>query len=113
MIATLVISPSLDQRIEEINKLLHLREVILNHPDVLYFPSDSKLGILEARKIKMHFSLKPYSSKGRAVVMEDASSLTDQAQNALLKTLEELPDQGIIILGAASDTKLLPTVLSR
>ena len=113
MIARLIISPSLDQRIEEINKLLHLREVILNHPDVLYFPSDSKLGILEARKIKMHFSLKPYSSKGRAVVMEDASSLTDQAQNALLKTLEELPDQGIIILGAASDTKLLPTVLSR
>ena len=68
---------------------------------------------MEARKVKEHFSLKPYSAKGRVVVLEDASKLTPDAQNALLKTLEELPEEGIIILGADSESKFLPTVLSR
>lgn len=122
MIATLLISPSLEVIKAETVKTLasHLssgnssgNSNYFNHPDVLYFSSDSKLGILEARKIKEHFSLKPYSAKGRAVVLEDASVLTIEAQNALLKTLEELPSEAILILGATSDSKFLPTILSR
>ena len=115
MIARLLISPDLEERVEEINKTLrsHLGSGVLNHPDVLYFSADSKLGIAEARKIKEHFSLKPYSAKGRAVVMENASNLTIEAQNALLKTLEEPPAEAILILGAPSDVKFLPTILSR
>lgn len=122
MIAKLLISQSGQRRKEEILKLLafhllgrraHVPGGGTNHPDLLYFPDDTKLGIAEARKIKGHFSLKPYSSKGRAVVLENASSLTDEAQNALLKTLEELPEHAIFILAADSDSKLLPTVVSR
>lgn len=71
------------------------------------------MGIAEARKIKEHFALKPFSAKGRVLVIEDAGSLTIEAQNALLKTLEEPPQEAILILGVASDTYLLPTILSR
>ncbi len=115
MIARLLIGPleTIKKEIQE-NLALHLRGVnVNNHPDLLYFSSDSKLGIAESRKIKEFFSLKPYSGKGRAVVLEDATSLTPEAQNALLKTLEELPKHGLFILCANSDAPFLPTVLSR
>ncbi len=85
----------------------------VNHPDLLYIQAGEKLGIAEAKKIKDHFYLKPYSAQGKVVILEDASVLTVEAQNALLKTIEELPKEAIIILGAASDANLLPTILSR
>lgn len=113
MIARLIISTSVKSRVEEIEKLLSEAGLKQNHPDILYFDSTSRLGIEQARIIKEHFSLKPYSAKGRAVVLEDASNLTHEAQNALLKILEELPEYALFILGADSETKLLPTVISR
>ena len=117
MIARLLISPLPERRAEIANILAsHIgkgNSDYTKHPDVLYYPSDSKLGILEARKIKEHFSLRPYSAKGRAIVLEDASNLTIEGQNALLKTLEEPPANAILILGAPSDAKFLPTILSR
>jgi len=101
-------------RVEDLSRSVGSHDLpIRNHPDVLYFPDESKLGIAEVRKIKEHFSLKPYQAKGRTVVLEDATKLTIEAQNALLKTLEELPADALFILGADSDSKLLPTVLSR
>lgn len=112
MIARLILS-TLEKRVEEISKILSQKHVTPNHPDLLYFPSDSKLGIEQARQIKDHFLLKPYQLKGKVVVLEDASVLTLEAQNALLKTLEEPPEGTLLILGAPSEDKLLPTVLSR
>lgn len=106
MIARLLISESLEQRRKEIG-------INPKHPDVLYFKQGEKLGIAEARKIKEHFSLKPYSAKGRTVILEDAGVLTPEAQNALLKTIEELPQDAVLILGASSAANLLPTILSR
>ena len=111
MIARLLISSSLEIIKTEVVKILAPNPI--TYPDVLYFSSESKLGISEARKIKEHFSLKPYSAKGRLVVLENASGLTPEAQNALLKTLEELPKEALLILGANSDSHFLPTVLSR
>lgn len=113
MIARLVISPSLERRGQEVKKILAPVGLTNPHPDLLYFPSDSKLGVEQARIIREHFSLKPYSAKGRGVVLEDATNLTTEAQNALLKTLEEPPANAVLILGASSDAKFLPTILSR
>lgn len=113
MIARLLISSSLDERIGEIEKMLSDNGIRGNHPDLLYFPANSKLGIESAKMIKTHFSKKPYSAKGRAVALEDAAGLTTEAQNALLKTLEEPPPEALLILGAGSEAKLLPTILSR
>lgn len=113
MIARLLISQSLKERVAEIERILKDFDLSPNHPDLLYLPYDSKLGMAEARKIKEYFSLKPYSAKGRAAVLEDASALTVEAQNALLKILEEPPAEAILILAAPSDAKFLPTILSR
>src|SRR3989344_1837552 len=113
MIARLLISKEPQSRINEVTRILTQENLSLNHPDLLYFPEGSKLGIESARQIKEHFSLKPYSAKGRVVVLEDASALTPEAQNALLKTLEEPPEYALILLGAPSEDTLLPTVLSR
>lgn len=115
MIARLLISTNPDNLKKEIDKALacNLKGCRTNHPDVLYFKQGEKLGIAEAKKIKAHFSLKPYSAPGRGVVLEDASVMTVEAQNALLKTLEELPENAVLILGASSDANILPTILSR
>lgn len=115
MIARLLISTSQNRIKEEVSRTLalYLKGVNVNHPDVLYFKAGEKLGITEARKIKEHFSLKPYSLKGRVVIIEDASVMTHEAQNALLKTLEEPPAEAILILGAPSEANFLPTILSR
>ncbi len=117
MIARLLISADPVIKKREIDQILasHFQSENLrtNHPDLLYFPPDSKLGIEQAKKIKEHFSLKPYSAKGMVVVLEDASALTIEAQNALLKTLEEPPQNAILILAASSDASFLPTILSR
>lgn len=115
MIARLLISPDLDLRVKEIASILAttFEKEGINHPDLLYFKDDSKLGIEQARNIKTHLSLKPYSAHGRGVILETASNLTLEAQNALLKTLEELPNKALFILGVKSELDLLPTVLSR
>lgn len=115
MIARVLISPSLEIRKKEIEKVLalHIGTVKLTHPDIFYMKEGEKLGIEQARKIKEHFSLKPYQAKGRAVILEDASNLTTEAQNALLKTLEEPPPDGIIVMCASSEANFLPTILSR
>lgn len=113
MIARLYISQNQGNRVGEMEKVLTDLEIKNPHPDLLYFPQNSKLGITEARKIKDHFSYKSFNGSTRAVVLEDASNLTVEAQNSLLKTLEELPEHGLFMMGASSDSKLLPTVVSR
>lgn len=113
MIARLIISHSQDSLKKEVDGLLKKVGLKKPHPDLFYIDSTQKLGIAEARKIKEFFSLKPYSAKGRAVILEEASDLTTEAQNALLKTLEELPEHALFIMCANSDATFLPTVLSR
>lgn len=115
MIARLLISPDQNLRIEAIADILtsHISSGSLNNPDLLYFKSDSKLGIEQARQIKSHLSIKPNSLKGKIVVVEDASVLTTEAQNALLKTLEEPPKKALIILGVKSESDLIETIISR
>ncbi|MBI2314663.1 hypothetical protein HYU93_01195 [Candidatus Daviesbacteria bacterium] len=113
MTAKLLLSLSYNTRLIAIQEELKKQNLPISHPDLLYFDQETKLGISEARKIKDHFSLKPYSAKGRGVVLEDAAKLTIEAQNALLKTLEELPKEATLVLGASSEASLLPTILSR
>lgn len=113
MIAKLLISPLLENRVEEIGKLLMEQNFSQNHPDLIYFADEEKLGVEAAKKIRQHLSLKPYSAEGRIVVVESAHNLTVDAQNSLLKTLEEPPESAIIILGAEKESQLLPTILSR
>lgn len=84
-----------------------------NHPDLMWFGPGDKLGIEQARKIKDFLSLKPYQSGGQIIVITSAQNLTTDAQNALLKTLEEHADGITFILGVSSEDQLLSTIISR
>lgn len=73
----------------------------------------SSLGIDIVREIKNFLSQKPFISTKRTVVVLGAEELTSEAQNAILKILEDAPKSALIILVASSPERLLPTVISR
>lgn len=113
MVAKIFISSSPEAIRNEFDEILKKIGANLNHPDLLWFAAGEKVGIEQARKIKQYLSTKPYQLRGKIIIIEDGSVITDEAQNALLKTLEELPKEAIILIGTNSDANLLPTVLSR
>src|SRR3990167_5043584 len=75
-------------------------------------PSPS-IGIMEIRKIKQILSLKPMGELNRLIILKDMDKATIEAQNALLKILEEPPLSTYFVLTARNPNSLLPTVLSR
>lgn len=113
MLAKIILHANLDQRVDLIRKILSENNLIPPHPDLLYLEDAEKLGVEQTKKIRQFLSLKPYSAKGRAVALESAHNLTLDAQNSLLKSLEEPPKNAIILLGAESESNLLPTIISR
>ena len=88
-----------------------------NHPDIIYVekPKDkASIGVDEIReKILGEVYLKPYLAKRRVFIIKDGDILSDEAQNALLKVLEEPPENVSFIICVTSQDKLLSTVLSR
>lgn len=87
-----------------------------NHPDVIYFQREKEttIGVDEIREqINNTVSIKPYNSKYKIYIIEDAHLMTDAAQNSLLKTIEEPPEYVIIILLTSNREKLLLTIQSR
>ena len=75
--------------------------------------SKSSIGIGEVRALGREANLKPFEGGTRVFIVEDAERLTPEAANALLKTLEEPPDQVVLALLASEPSVLPPTVLSR
>ena len=93
-----------------------------NHPDVWIEDSDTeRIGINVVRAsgqpeqigLQDFFSRRSYGGGRRAAVVARAERMTDQAANALLKTLEEPPAGSHIILCAASPERLPQTIVSR
>ena len=87
-----------------------------NHPDLLYSELDANTGALkieEIRSVSQRLSLKPYEARYRIAILRDFDHARGQAQDALLKTLEEPPPQALLILLAPSSEVLLPTITSR
>lgn len=81
---------------------------------LLVIDSDSSsISIDEVRNIRKWLKLKHDSAHKRVVVIHDAQRLTHEAQNAILKTLEETPEGVHFILGSTDTNMLLDTVLSR
>ena len=71
------------------------------------------IGIAETRLFIRSLSLAPHSGNSTAGIITDAHLLTAEAQQSLLKTLEEPPAHAYIFLGAEHDRQLLPTIASR
>lgn len=86
------------------------------HPDVIWLermPGKLSLGVGEARELIHQLYLRPYQARSRVCIISEAERLTDEAQSALLKTLEEPPDSNLLVLVTSQESKLLPTVQSR
>ncbi|HHW45549.1 MAG TPA: DNA polymerase III subunit delta' [Clostridiales bacterium] len=86
-----------------------------NSPDIIHVTSGGKKSIQvdDIREIRQRASVFPHQSPKQVFVIERADTMTPQAQNALLKILEEPPEFVIFILIAESGLSLLPTILSR
>ncbi len=86
-----------------------------NQPDVITVTHDkpSGIGVGEIRKMRADLQIRPYANARKVYIIPDAEKLTAQAQNALLKTLEEPPEYANLILIANGLSSFLPTVLSR
>ncbi|MCL5438444.1 MAG: hypothetical protein M1268_00460 [Patescibacteria group bacterium] len=77
------------------------------------FIKDEKPGIEQIRNLQKGIFLKPFKSKIKITIIQNAEKMTIDAQNALLKILEEPPPDTIIILTATKKDFLLPTIISR
>ncbi len=87
-----------------------------NNPDIFYVkPLKTKsLGVDDIREqIVERVKIRPYSYEKKIFIVDNADAMTVQAQNALLKTLEEPPEYVVIVLIAQNLENFLPTVLSR
>lgn len=86
-----------------------------NHPDVITVTHEKiSIGVDDIRvQVNGDIAIKPYSGPYKIYIIDDADKMTEQAQNALLKTIEEPPAYAIIILLTTNSSKLLPTILSR
>ena len=71
------------------------------------------IGIGQVRELQREASLKPYEGSYRVFIFDGAEHLSEEAANSLLKTLEEPPDQVILVLLASNPDALLPTIVSR
>lgn len=87
-----------------------------NHPDLIYV-THSKPGSIGVDDIREQINdtimIRPYSSYYKIYIVDEAEKMTVQAQNALLKTIEEPPAYAIIILMTTNEETFLPTILSR
>ncbi len=89
------------------------------HPDVRPLSLEVQpggrrtLGIEAVRAMRSGMAERPFSGRRKVYLIEDAETMTPEAQNALLKTLEEPPSFVVILLAALSDHLLLETVVSR
>jgi DNA polymerase-3 subunit delta' len=86
------------------------------HPDVhLLVPSGAggQIRISAARALSTELSLLPVEGRRRIAIIASAQRLNEDAQNALLKTLEEPPAGVTIVLCADDEDPILPTVRSR
>ncbi|MEE1007124.1 MAG: DNA polymerase III subunit delta' [Acutalibacteraceae bacterium] len=93
----------------------HLAQ-IGTHPDITVIaPEDGKKNITvpQIRALRTEAYVKPHMADRRVFVIDKADSMNEQAQNALLKVLEEPPADIIFILIAESAAALLDTIISR
>jgi len=81
--------------------------------DVIEIDAASNRGIDEIRDLREKVKYAPVSSKYKVYIIDEVHMLTPQAFNALLKTLEEPPENVVFILATTAPEKLPATILSR
>lgn len=87
-----------------------------SQPDIIYLQHEKPNTISVddiRRQINSDISVKPYASPYKIYIVDEAEKMNLQAQNALLKTIEEPPAYGIILLLTTNTASFLPTIQSR
>ncbi|MGI8419624.1 MAG: hypothetical protein ACR2LN_03180 [Candidatus Levyibacteriota bacterium] len=118
MVSFIVISKDKKKR-EEYSKVftkehhIHMFDTTVLEKDTSDKKSTQSIGIEDIKQLQKKIFLKPIKSKSKAIIIQDAQLLTPEAQNALLKVLEEPPAHTMILLNTTSKEALLPTILSR
>ena len=85
-----------------------------SQPDIIFVSHDkpNTIGVEDIRtQINNDIGIKPYSSPRKVYIMSEGEKMTVQAQNALLKTLEEPPEYAVILILTTNVEALLPTIL--
>lgn len=87
-----------------------------NHPDVITVTHEKEtfISVEEIRKqVVEDIDIKPYESDYKIYIIPEADKMNAAAQNAILKTIEEPPEYGIILLLASNIGNFLQTIVSR
>ena len=85
-----------------------------NHPDFnIIEPDGNKIKIEQIRELQKRIQEKPIISNNKVYIIDFADTMTTEAQNCLLKTLEEPPEFATIILLGNNESAFLPTIKSR
>lgn len=86
---------------------------VSNSLDVTEIDAASHNGVDDARELTQRVNLAPVLGRYRIVIVDECHQLTTQAQNALLKCIEEPPKHVVFILCTTEAHKVLPTIASR
>jgi len=99
----------------EFVKLINGAEIDERHPDLILIKSAQghEIEISQIRGLIQKLSLKPYSAPFKCVILDEAHLMNQEAQNSLLKTLEEPRGNTILILITEAPEMLFPTIRSR
>ena len=90
------------------------KDNLLNHPDFrLIEPKTGQIKIAQIRELNWKISLKPIKAPLFGAVIDKAHSMSLEAQNCFLKTLEEPKTKSLLILITEHLNYLLPTIISR
>lgn len=87
-----------------------------NQPDIIYLSHEkpNTISVNDIRsQINRDIAVKPYSSPYKIYIVDEAEKMNQQAQNALLKTIEEPPAYAVVLLLTTNADAFLPTILSR
>ncbi len=104
----------IDANIEPCNQCEICREITLGTSlDVIEIDAASNRGIDDIRQLKEKIGLAPIKANYKVYIIDEVHMLTNQAFNALLKTLEEPPSHVIFVLCTTDPDKIIPTVMSR
>lgn len=111
MQSVLISSKNKDLGREEAQKIFD--ELKISKFDITVFEFEKAVGIPDIREVQKKIYLKPFNSDIKAVLIDATTGITVEAQNALLKTLEESTSDTIIIVLVENSLEVLPTILSR
>ncbi len=90
-----------------------LKKEKIDKIDITVVESEKAVGIAQVKEFRKKIYLKPYKSDKKAVILKADTGLTTEAQNALLKVLEEPPGNTVIAILIESLENVLPTIISR